>query len=288
MTYLDCLNEGIKVLSTVDKDDAEFDARELLIYAANISRTKYFSSMNETVEETVVSRYFELIEERKKGNPLQYIIGSWDFYGLEFWVGPGVLIPRPETEMLVELAVSHLKETGVEKPVVFDLCAGTGCVGVSIASEVPNARVFEFEFSNSAFPYLEKNLLDNCTAIKYDVLKGPEDFLKEYGITPDIIVSNPPYIRTEEIESLQKEVLKEPVMALDGGADGLIFYRNIADEWLSVLNENGGLFVECGEDQTEDIDRLFSAKIYNNFANKFTSVFKLKDFAGNYRVVVLK
>ena len=288
MTYFECLKTGIVSLEKEAIEDAEFDARELLIFAANISRSNFFSSMHENVDEVVSKKFFELIEERKKGTPLQYIIGSWDFYGLEFLLGPGVLIPRPETEILVDLSIEHLKRLGNESPVVFDLCAGTGCVGISIASNIKGAKVYEFEYSDDAFKYLEKNLKDNCIAIKYDVLKGPYEFMEKYNVTPDIIVSNPPYIRTEEIRTLQKEVKKEPLMALDGGEDGLIFYRAITDKWIDILNPSGLMAVECGEDQANDIEKMFSVKINDDFYDKFSTVFKMKDFAGVNRVVGLK
>ena len=186
---------------------------------------------------------------RISGEPLQYILGEWDFFGRTFEVGEGVLVPRPETELLVELALEKLRN--VRYPVVFDLCAGSGCVGLTIAAERPDAHVWLFEKYDEAFHYLKRNIkklgLTNVQAVQHDITLGYDDKIFE---TPDLIVSNPPYLRTDELGGLSTEVMHEPVTALDGGTDGVDFYRIIASRWLPNVNKHGGIIFECDPSQT--------------------------------------
>ncbi len=232
-----------------------------------------FNSQN-IADDTKAEEFEFKIQKRASGVPVQYVIGSWDFYGETFFVGEGVLIPRPETELLVDFALEYLKSK--EKPVVFDLCAGTGCIGLTVAKNRPDADVFLIEKSEDAFVYLQKNRksLDcgNARLICGDIFSGYESF----GLPkPDLILSNPPYIESADIEGLQAEVHYEPVMALDGGEDGFIFYEAIAEKWLPYCN---AVAVECGEGQADSIK--------NTFNNLFAQVFSVKDFNGTERVVI--
>ncbi len=198
--------------------------------------------------------------------------------GLTFNVGPGVLIPRPETEILCEYVIEKIKN--ITEPVVVDLCSGSGCIGLSVAYYNKNAKVFLVEKSNEALLYLRKNLeklnLKNVTVIHGDVfkVKGLTDALP----VADIIVSNPPYIRSNEISHLQTEVQKEPVMALDGGKDGLDFYRCLCCEWTRHLKKSGIMALECGEDQANDIAELF---FKNSLEHKI-----IKDYNNIDRIVL--
>lgn len=171
------------------------------------------------------------------------------FFGRTFEVGEGVLVPRPETELIVELALEKLGNA--RYPVVFDLCAGSGCIGLTIAAERPDAHVVLFEKYDKAFHYLKRNIeklgLTNVQAVQYDITMGYDKKLHE---TPDLIVSNPPYLRTDELEGVPAEVMHEPVTALDGGADGTDFYRIIASRWLPYVNGHGGIIFECDPSQT--------------------------------------
>lgn len=200
----------------------------------------------------------DVINRRKNGEPLQYILGKWDFYDLSFLVGEGVLIPRPETEILVDFALDKLKN--VKNPVVYDLCSGSGCIGLTIAKHLKNAKVYLLEKEEKALKYLLKNKdelkLDNVFVINDDL------FTVDLSLFPecDLIVSNPPYIITEEISDLQKEVLFEPITALDGGTDGYDFYRCLSDRWCSKVKKGGYMAMECGEDQSKYIIELFNGK----------------------------
>ena len=276
MTINDLYRKGISELKSSDIEDAEFDARCLLELTLDIDTTRFFLIRSDIADEVIQNKYFELINERQNGIPLQYILGKWSFLDNEFYVGNGVLIPRPETERLVELAVEYLSE--MSDPIVVDFCSGSGCIAIGIAKLMPHARVYAVEKYDEAFSYLERNIelnnVENVFAIKGDIF----DKNVIGGISPDLIVSNPPYIRKEEITKLSVEVQNEPVTALDGGNDGLDFYRVLADFWLNdYLQEDSAMFVECGEDQGDYIEGLFS-----KYCEKSEVIY---DFNGLQRIV---
>lgn len=228
---------------------------------------------------TVTQEYIEIVDNvisrRQNGEPLQYILGKWDFYDLTFRVGEGVLIPRPETEILVDFALEKLKNT--DSPVIYDLCAGSGCIGLTIAYHRKDATVYLLEKEEAALKYLnlnkEKYNLENAHIIHDDLFKI------DFSDVPkaDVLLSNPPYIPACEISDLQKEVHFEPVTALSGGIDGLDFYRCIAEKWVSKLNKNGFIALECGEEQ--------SSKIINLFDGKYSEKQVIYDFNNIDRIV---
>ena len=258
MTISELEKLGSQKLRASGKENSDFDARCLLEFVLNLNPTQYLLNRSEEVDSVCAEKFLSLVERRSNGEPLQYILGKWEFMGLPFYVGEGVLIPRPETEMLVEYALDFLKDK--KNPVVIDLCSGSGCIAISVAKHLPYAKVYAVEKSDLAFPYLKKNIWLNCvfnvSAVHGDIF----DRTLLSDIKPDLILSNPPYIRSPEIASLQSEVRNEPSMALDGGEDGLVFYREIANGWLDRLGTGGAIAVECAEDQTEDIIRMFSEK----------------------------
>ena len=191
-----------------------------------------------------------IVAQRAKGRPLQYIFGRWEFYGYEFFVGEGVLIPRPETELLVDIAVKNLDKDSV----MLDLCSGSGCIPIACAKET-GCRAYAVELYDKAFSYLEKNIAHNnadVTAVKGDAL----DSTHFDGITFDAVFSNPPYRTAEEMQELQREVRYEPETALYGGEDGLDFYRRLFTLWRPRLR-NGGIFaVEVGDNQAQQVKKL--------------------------------
>lgn len=251
MTAEQVLRTAAEKLRAAQIENASFDASCLVENITGLSRTKIMLCDDDIADEQA-----ELVERavlrRISGEPLQYILGEWDFFGRTFEVGEGVLVPRPETELLVELALEKLRN--VRYPVVFDLCAGSGCVGLTIAAERPDAHVWLFEKYDEAFHYLKRNIkklgLTNVQAVQHDITLGCDDKISE---TPDLIVSNPPYLRTDELEGVPAEVMHEPVTALDGGADGTDFYRIIASRWLPNVNKHGGIIFECDPSQTLEI-----------------------------------
>lgn len=269
MTLSELQKEGKIRLQRAEIEDAVFEAACLLESVTGYSRSQCLARDAEAVSERVTARFFSQIARRIQGEPLQYILGKWSFYGRDFLVGEGVLIPRPETEELVETAVSVLREN--PHSTVFDLCAGSGCIGLTVAKEVPECTVYLFEKYDAAFSYLQKNAealyVPNAHLIKADIFTdAPPD-----GVQADLLLSNPPYIPKRELPDLQKEVLREPSTALDGGFDGLDFYRAIQNRWLPFVNAGGTLLFECGDGQGSEIATLFesakAAKVLFDFQN---------------------
>ena len=271
MKIIDVYKNAVKRLGEAGIENPAFDAKILFEHVFSLTYSDIIINPDIGFDEAKVSELDKLIGERLRGRPLQYIIGKWDFYESEFEVGQGVLIPRPETEELVDEVVKFAK--ALNNPLIFDLCSGSGCIGISIAKKIPTSTVYCIEKSEQAFKYLEKNAngLSNVVTILADI---NDDFDLPQA---DIIVSNPPYIKSNELSSLQKEVRFEPKMALDGGIDGLDFYRIINDKWHTRLKKNGRLFLEIGNDQGESIkDALIS----------FTNVTVKKDIYSNDRIVI--
>ena len=270
MILSEAYNYGVYFLSANGVDEADFKSLCLCCHSAGIKNSEYEIHKNEDL--IIMKKFADMLWQINSGEPLQYVIGKWDFYESEFCVGKGVLIPRPETEELTELVIKHAKT--LDHPVVADLCSGSGCIGISVAKAVPSASVYCIEKSKEALFYLLKNA-ENIRNVK--VINADIYYPSDIGDI-DIIVSNPPYIKSSEISSLQNEVQQEPSMALDGGEDGLDFYRVIAEKWNSKLKENGMLFLEIGEDQGDDVYKILENQ-------GFKEIEVLKDIYGNNRMV---
>ena len=229
-----------------------------------------------TVPETVLSleqeeKLFAAAKKRAEGYPLQYIIGNWEFFGRKFFVGEGVLIPRPETELLCEAVLKYYSRS--MPPKIVDLCSGSGCIAITLAKEIQGAEVTAVELYDGAFGFLEKNNAfhgNAVRALKRDALEPFEKF--------DCIVSNPPYITGEEMKELQTEVTFEPETALFGGTDGLDFYRAIAKNWFEHLNEGGMIAFEIGDTQGKEVADILTENGYKDAAVR-------KDYEGRDRVV---
>ncbi|MBO5936565.1 MAG: peptide chain release factor N(5)-glutamine methyltransferase [Clostridia bacterium] len=255
------INEALKALKLIlsDVDDGDIEARYILEKVSGVSYTQMLFKSDSNISDEAFEEAVLMAQRRFGGEPIQYILGSWDFMDFTFRVGEGVLIPRPETEILVEYILDKIKN--IKEPVVYDLCSGSGCIGLSIACFRKDAKVYLVEKSEKALAYLTENQKSLCgDSDNIQVIKGDILITDDFSSLPeaDVIVSNPPYIRSDEIPSLQSEVLREPVMALDGGEDGLIFYRVLVNEWSKKLSRDGFMAFECGEDQAEDISELFS------------------------------
>ncbi len=255
MTLNAVYKQGEKLLKEANIPDADFDSLYLLEHFFGTDRTALILHGDKTADESLCERFFSAVEERKTGKPLQYIVGKWNFMGYDFYVGEGVLIPRDDTEIVVEAALDFLKD--IKNPRVIDLCSGSGAIAVSIAKMFPSSAVVALEYSDLAVEYLKKNIelngADNVRVFKGDVTKCYEDF--ENGIF-DLVISNPPYIESEEIDTLQPELQFEPRMALDGGKDGLYFYRIISDKWSCKVKKGGMIAFEVGEEQFEPVAEL--------------------------------
>lgn len=277
-TFRELHNYGKEILQKNETEDAEFEALQLLIGAADFKQVDFFLNAANIAAQDICDRYEDMLAQRISGRPLQYILGEWDFYKSTFSVGEGVLIPRPETEQLVELCIKEIKKNSYKT--VYDLCAGSGCIGISIAKECPDVQVVMVELFDNALQYTKKNLenhkLRNVKLVKFDVLSDDVSSFENV----DLLVSNPPYIPCEEIKSLQTEVLREPHTALDGGEDGLVFYRAFEKNWLDKVNPNGFVAMECGEEQSEVIARMFADKLN---AEQICDVFGVSRFITGYK-----
>ncbi|MCQ2471425.1 MAG: peptide chain release factor N(5)-glutamine methyltransferase [Clostridia bacterium] len=275
MTVNELYRQGAEMLDYAFVENAFFDARWLIEKAVGIDANQFALKKDKKVSSKQEVEFLSLIRRRIAGEPLQYILGEWEFMGYPFCVGEGVLIPRPETELLVDFAKERLN--GKTSPVIFDLCSGSGCIAISIAKLFPKAKVYAVEKSHEACVYLKKNIklnkVKNVELIQGDIASS----LILKGVTPDLILSNPPYVETDEIPRLQKEVQHEPVMALDGGKDGLDFYKILATEWIAKMPAGTVMAVECGESQAEDISQMF-------FLSK-CDVDTINDLSGIPRVV---
>lgn len=268
MTLKEAYNYGVYFLSANGVDEAEFKSLCLVCHLDGIKNSEYSAHKD---DEIIMKRFADMLWKVKSGEPLQYVIGKWDFFESEFYVGPGVLIPRPETEELVELALSNIDSS--KETIIYDLCSGSGCIGISLAKKLPKAKVYLLEKSKEAFKYLKKNShgVKNAFPVLTDISNA--DIETEHL---DVIISNPPYIPTSQLSELQAEVQKEPSMALDGGNDGLDFYRIIKDVWFPRLKKGGKMFLEIGEDQGEKVIDLFGGA---------ANVSLKKDIYGNDRMI---
>lgn len=223
--------------------------------------------------------FLTALRDREARRPLQYILGSWEFLGMDLSLGEGVLVPREDTIVLVETLASRLK--GTPAPCGLDLCAGTGAVALGLLTMVPDCSARCVEVSPQALPYLEENLgrygQGRVTAFAGDVLSRETAAAFAPG-SLDFLCSNPPYIATGELSSLQPEVQREPALALDGGPDGLVFYRAITQLWLPLVRSGGLVAVEIGETQGSQVAELFVRA-------GLRDVTVTKDWAGLDRVV---
>ncbi len=233
------------------------------------------ASENQIAEDSDAARFITLLGRRLSGEPLQYILGEWEFYSYKFKVGKGVLIPRDDTEVLLRTALDYLKDKPKAK--VLDLCSGSGALAVVIAKET-DAEVYALEKSAEALPYLCENITlnkANIEVIAGDVLNCADEFTDR---SFDLIISNPPYVISDEINTLQTEISYEPRMALDGGEDGLRFYRAIVKDYVSKIKRGGMLAFELGEGQFNDVKALMEKENIKDIGEKL-------DLGGIQRVV---
>lgn len=242
-------------------DAAQLEARELLCYASDKSREQLYRDMSLYVSAELERRVEELVQRRLAGEPVAYIVGEWEFYGLPLDISSDVLIPRSDTEVLAERAILRARAAG-EGARVLDLCAGSGCIGLAVASQVPQARVVLGEWSDGALKICRQNVRRNSLTARVvpmqaDAREKPEKSLGEF----QCIVSNPPYIPRADIQTLDTSVKDyEPHLALDGGEDGLDFYRSISEKWKEALAPGGRLYFEVGIGQADSVLRIMRAQ----------------------------
>ena len=282
MTLYDLLNEGSSTLQQAGDTDAENDAKLLLLTAFDLNLVHFLMDRLRPLSETdaavqkQIQNYRAMVTKRASRVPLQQILGSQEFMGLDFFVNEHVLIPRQDTETLVELVLEEQKEKNKK---LLDLCTGSGCIAISLAVKGGYESVTATDLSEEALQVAEKNAREHQKTIRFfqgDLcLALPQSEAKTF----DIITSNPPYIPTAVIATLEPEVREhEPMMALDGTEDGLKFYRQIAKEAGAWLKPGGSIYLEIGYDQGEAVSGLLADA-------GFTNVRVVKDLPGKDRVV---
>ena len=273
----EALREVEARLTAAGCPDADFDAGEL--FRLVTGQDARLADRPLTAEQA--AKLEALTARRATREPLQYLCGSWPFLDLELAVGPGVLCPRADTEVVAEAAAQML--AGVQAPKVLDLCAGTGCLGLGVKRFCPEADVTCVEKSPEAFRYLKKNA---ASALKQGTARAVEGDLFTYwqGLPEgelDLIVSNPPYLTAAEMRQLQPEVAREPAMALEAGEDGLVFYRALAEHYQNALRPGGALALEIGWQQREAVTALLAA-------NGWVDIACRKDYGGNDRCILAR
>jgi len=282
----DVISIAIKRLELAGCGTPKLDAEVLLSFYLKVDRSFIFAHYSEDLDDKRCEAYFELIDMRAAGVPVPYITGTQEFMGISFKVNQHVLIPRPDTETLAEEAIKAVKAKKrlLGNVDILDLCCGSGALCVSLAYYLPKARFEAVDISKKALETAKQNAADYDLSSRIKFLHG--DLLEPVRKGSlgkgrfDIIVSNPPYIRSEEIRTLQREIVEfEPLIALDGGTDGLDFYRRIVDGAAVHLKKEGELMLEIGWDQAEDLRRIIAED------GRYSEAEIIKDLAGHDRVV---
>ncbi|MBR1764921.1 MAG: peptide chain release factor N(5)-glutamine methyltransferase [Ruminococcus sp.] len=278
MTYGQLITDAMRELEKLEYSDAALEAKELLGKALGVDcRSAEFEQLLwEEAEDAAEQEFYSLVQRRMKNEPLQYILGEWEFYGITLSVGPGVLIPRQDTELLVDIAIKLRGEA--EQTELIDLCAGSGCIGFAIEQRLKNVSATLVENYTDPMSYMLTNKLSlgsRAALVKGDVL---DENLPPQLPKADLIVCNPPYLTARDMDELQAEVRAEPVEALYGGEDGLDFYRAVVRLWKDNIKLGGYLAFEVGIGQAEEVAELM---IQHGFKN----VRRAKDAGGIERVV---
>lgn len=276
------INDGMNILKERDYNNPFLDLQLILMHLLKKDKIYLYAHKDEIVDEQIIKKYYEMINKRDSGYPLQYMLHSQEFMGLDFYVEEGVLIPRPDTETLVEKIINLVKNSEYkDKHInILDIGTGSGAIALSLAYYIKNASVTAIDISDTAVKVAninKKNLaIENAEIIKGDLFGNLNTQDKKFHI----IVSNPPYIEKEEIEKLQIEVAKyEPRLALDGGDSGLIYYERISNIVKDIIYDNGILSVEIGHNQAETVSNMLRN------TNLFHKIEVDKDLYGNTRVV---
>lgn len=247
----------VSMLTQNGIDSADFDT--LCIFQDVFGEQNPLFSPMESVPFDTEKKVTQFTEKRSQGYPLQYLLGEWEFYGYTFKVNENVLIPRPDTETLVEQVISICREYGITSPKIADLCSGTGCVGITLKKQIPSSDIYSYEISEKAVELIKENSEINSAEIH--IINGDvcsKETAEKFSDF-DIIVCNPPYLTQEDMDTLQKEVTFEPELALFGGQDGLDFYRKITPIWKTNLKPNGWLCYEFGFGQHGDVKKILKS-----------------------------
>ena len=274
MKIKDVLKKAVEKLKKAGIETPVLDAQILLSYILKIPRWKLIIKENEELPQEIVEKFFNFVEKRANRIPVAYITGEKEFYGLPFKVEKDVLIPRPETEILVEEVLKRIKN--IKNPVGIEVGIGSGCISISLLKNKPDLKMIATDISEKAVKIAKENAKIHKVDKRLFIIKT--DKLKGVKGKYDFIVSNPPYIPQNEYESLQPEVKKEPKEALIAKDEGLEFYKDIISEGYKLLKENGFFAFEVGYNQAEKVEKLLQ--------KKGLKTEKVKDLQGIYRVVI--
>ena len=275
MNIFEAYNSTKKALYSAGVEDCVFEAKQIIKHITGLSSSEILMNYTKELSEFQRNNLTAVLKQRELRYPLQYIFGEWSFYGRDFYVGPGVLVPRADTETVIEVCLDCLKDK--KEPKILDLCAGSGCIGITLAKEKEDSDCLMVEKYPEAMRYAEKNIprnkADNARVIAGDVFEGTAN-----GEKYDLIVSNPPYVAENGTEECSPETKYEPQTALMGGTDGLKFYRAITDNYKDSLKEKGMLCFEVGIGQADAVKEILNAA-------GFTGIDAKKDLNGIERAV---
>lgn len=279
MLIKDTIRKGMIILKTNNIEEPNLKARLLMQFILNKSRQYLLVHDDEELTRIQEKAYLDGIEKISKGVPLQHITHSQEFMKMNFYVNEDVLIPRPDTEILVEEVINISNKANKVK--ILDMCTGSGIIAISLAKYIKNSEITAVDISPKALRIAKLNAKNNNVEEKITFIESDlfNNIVKEKY---DIIVSNPPYIKNEVIKSLDKEVQKEPYIALAGGEDGLEFYRKIINQGFEYLKFNGYLCLEIGYDQKKEVIDIINSE------EKYSETYAKKDLAGNDRIIIAK
>lgn len=277
MTIMEAIKKGMIELKNSNVESPKLKSRLLMQFILNKPRQYVIVHDMEELNENEEKKYFDSILKIRKGIPLEHITHQKEFMKLNFFVDENVLIPRQDTEILVEEVIKIAQNTNAKK--ILDLCTGSGAIAVSLGKYLPQSEITAIDISNEALKIAKKNAINNLVENQITFINS-DMFTNLNDERFDIIVSNPPYIKRNVIESLDEEVKKEPYIALDGGEDGLYFYKKIIKESYQYLKYGGYLCLEIGFDQKIDVIELIENE------EKFENTYSKKDLYDNDRIIV--
>lgn len=279
MKIKEILEDGRRNL--IEYDEPYKLSKMLLKHLLKIEDNYLVVHQDDDVEQNIEEEFYKKMNLLEMGKPIQYITNNQEFMKMKFYVDENVLIPQPDTEILVEEILNICKKQSSQNKRFYrmlDLCTGSGAIGISLAKYIENNHLIMSDISEKALEIAKKNTIQNHVEDKCEFIHS--DMFKNINGKFDIIVSNPPYIKTDVIKTLDKQVQNEPIIALDGGEDGLEFYKSIIDQAYKYLNTNGILALEIGYDQKQEVLKLLKK------SGKYKNIYSKKDLSGNDRVVI--
>ncbi|RCW48271.1 MULTISPECIES: peptide chain release factor N(5)-glutamine methyltransferase [unclassified Halanaerobium] len=279
MNIKELLSKTDNFFNKVGLDSPRLDAEVLLADLLDMERIKLYVNFDYPLSSQELKEYRERVKQRAKRIPVAYITGKKEFMSMKFYVEPGVLIPRPETELLVEKVIDFCKENKLKSANIVDIGTGSGAVAISLAKYVKDACTVGVDISQKSVEVARKNLAEHSLEERVSIVRGSllEQFIKRDINNVDIIVSNPPYIKDEDMASLPPEVKKEPTSALAGGKEGLDYYKKIIPQAEKVLKKDGHIFFEIGDGQAEDV--------LSFFGERWEEEKMYKDYSGRERII---